>query len=74
MSSTTLVKALVAGSDSFLDVTTESLVGGYHEFLDVRRNVLTRVENKKVFAKSPILLSTILNVDAGDEIWKAGCA
>ncbi|KAF2621999.1 hypothetical protein BU25DRAFT_443512 [Macroventuria anomochaeta] len=44
------------------------------EFPDIRRKVFTRAVNKKVFAKSPVSLSTTLDTDAAEEIWRAGCA
>jgi pyrrolidone-carboxylate peptidase len=47
---------------------------GYHEIPDVCRKVYTRAENKKGFGKSPASLSTTLDVDAVEEIWRAGCA
>lgn len=47
---------------------------GYHDIPDIRRQVFTRAENKKAFARSPVSLSTTLNVDAAEKIWQVNCA
>lgn len=47
---------------------------GYHEFPDIRRKVFTRAENKISFAKSPVALSTTLDLNAAEDVWRSGCA
>ena len=47
---------------------------GYHQFPDIRRKVFTRAENKTAFAKSPVSLSTTLDLDAAEDVWRSGCA
>ena len=47
---------------------------GYHQFPDICRKVFTRAENKTAFAKSPVSLSTTLDLDAAEDVWRSGCA
>lgn len=47
---------------------------GYHEFPDIRRKVFTRAENKAAFVKSPVSLSSTLDLDAAENVWRSGCA
>lgn len=46
---------------------------GYHEFLDIRRKVFTRAENRNEFAKASVSLATSLDIGAAEEIWRAAC-
>lgn len=55
-------------------IERSALKEGYHEYPDIHRKVFTRMENKKEFAKAPASLTTSLDLDAAEDIWRVACA
>ncbi|RDL37452.1 Pyrrolidone carboxyl peptidase (Pyroglutamate aminopeptidase) [Venustampulla echinocandica] len=45
---------------------------GYHQYPDVARKVFTKVENKKVWGKSPARLDSCLELENVVGMWRAG--
>ncbi|KAJ4350037.1 uncharacterized protein N0V89_008658 [Didymosphaeria variabile] len=58
----------------YFAVEQSALREGYHEFPDIDRKVITRVENKKLFGKGPASLATSLDLESAVDAWQTACA
>lgn len=57
----------------YFAVEQSALREGYHDIPDVDRKVITRVENKKLFGKTPGSLGTSLDLETAVSAWQSAC-